>query len=220
MTEAEAYFGTRLTHDVRREQIWSYLTPYLQAFVPPQADILELGAGYCYFVNNVAARRRVAVDLSPEMLRWKGPGVEGICEDVLEYLRMAEPSQFDFILASNFFEHFEWPALNEIITHVYRVLRPSGRLAIIQPNFRLEPGRYFDDYTHRAIFTDVSLGDWLTSCGFKIAKLVPRFLPLTVKSRLGGLSFLIPLYLRSPIRPLAGQMFALADKPESTGRTL
>jgi SAM-dependent methyltransferase len=210
---SDAYYTTRLGHDERREKVWRYLTPYLQRFVPGNAAVLELGAGYCYFINSVRAARRVAVDVSPEIERWKGPDVEAFSADALQYLRGIEPQQFDFILASNFFEHFEWPQLNEMLTLLYRVLRPSGRLAIIQPNFRLVPGRYFDDYTHRAIFTDVSIGDWLRSGGFHVVELVPRFLPFTVKSRLGILSFLIPLYLRSPIRPMAGQMFALAEKP-------
>ena len=44
---------------------------------------------------------------------------------------------------------------------------------------------------------------------------VPRFLPLTVKSRAGGLTFLVPFYLRSPWRPFAGQMFVLAERPRA-----
>lgn len=213
-----AYFQTRLAHDERRARLWHHLTQYLASYVPKEAFVLELGAGYCYFINKVPARRRVALDISREMLRWKGPEVEGVCMDALDYLRSGEAEQFDFILASNFFEHFEWPQLDEMIRGIMKILRPGGRLAVIQPNFRLAPHRYFDDYTHRAIFTDVALNDWLQSAGLTIIKSIPRFLPLTVKSRLGGLTFLIPLYLRLPFRPLAGQMFTLAEKPKRTTR--
>ena len=213
MTEpASGYFATRLQHDENRAKLWGHLTRFLARYVPPDASVLELGAAYCYFINSVPARRRVAVDLSPDVLQWKGPDVEAFVSDAVEFLRNAQPDQFDFILASNFFEHFDWPQLEMLAASIRRVLRPGGRLAIIQPNFRIAAGRYFDDYTHRAIFTDVSLRDWLTSAGFDVLELVPRFLPLTVKSRLGGLSFLVPLYLRLPWRPLAGQMFALAAK--------
>jgi SAM-dependent methyltransferase len=208
-----AYFQTRLQHDSRRGEVWKHLTRYLASFVPERASVLELGAGYCYFINAVAAERRVAVDLSPEMQSWKDPAVEGFTGDAIEFLRSAEPHQFDFILASNFFEHFTWPQLDAMIEQIKRVLRPGGRLAIIQPNFRLAPGRYFDDYTHRTIFTDVSLPDWLSSQGLTVTRIEPRFLPLTVKSRMGGLSFLIPLYLSLPFRPFAGQMFVLAERP-------
>jgi SAM-dependent methyltransferase len=147
------------------------------------------------------------------MLQWKGKDVEGFCGDALEYLRAAPAGQSDFILASNFFEHFEWPVLDTMIREIVRVLTPSGRLAVIQPNFRIAANRYFDDYTHRAIFTDVSLNDWLRAAGLRIHTSIPRFLPLTVKSRGAGLTWLVPLYLRLPFRPLAGQMFVLAEKP-------
>ena len=214
MSESDAaYFATRLSPDPRREQLWTHLTDYLQQFVPPDAAALELGAGYCYFINRVRARHRVAVDVSPAIAQWAAAGVQGVRADALQYLRDAEPEQFDFILASNFFEHFEWQALNEMIGLIRRILKPAGRLAIIQPNFRLAPRRYFDDYTHRAIFTDVSLADWLRSAGLEVTRLIPRFLPLTVKSRMGRLVFLAPLYLRLPYRPAAGQMFALAQRP-------
>jgi SAM-dependent methyltransferase len=207
-----AYFGTRLEHDDRRASLWQHLTHYLNRFVPGNAAVLELGAGYCYFINEVSASRRVAVDISPDMLQWKRSNVEGVCSDAMEYLRGADAEQFDFILASNFFEHFTWPQLDEMLPAIVRILRPGGRIAAIQPNFRLAWRRYFDDYTHRTIFTDVSLTDWFRSGGLKIAHAEPRFLPLTVKSRLGGLSFLVPAYLASPIRPLAGQMFVLGEK--------
>ena len=210
---SSAYFQTRLQHDSRRATVWRHLTRYMSQFVPERASVLELGAGYCYFINAVPADRRVAVDVSPELNRWKDPGVEGVIGDAVAYLRDAENDQFDFILASNFFEHFTWPDLDGMVERIVRVLRPGGRLAVIQPNFRLAPGRYFDDYTHRTIFTDVSLPDWLFSHGLAITRVEPRFLPLTVKSAVGGLSFLIPLYLSLPFRPMAGQMFVLAERP-------
>ena len=70
---------------------------------------------------------------------------------------------------------------------------------MIQPNFRLAPRRYFDDYTHRTIFTDVSLCDWLEAAGFNIVKAIPRFLPLTVKSPGGSLSFLVPSVIAAAV---------------------
>jgi SAM-dependent methyltransferase len=214
---AGAYFRARFTEDPRRADLWRHLTAYLARFVPKDAAVLELGAGYCYFINQIPAARRVAVDVGPQVRSAAAAGVEVREGDALTYLGAAPPAEFDFILASNFLEHLEWPELNALLPLLLRVLRPGGRLALIQPNFRLAPGRYFDDYTHRTVFSDVSLRDWLTSGGFRILVETPRFLPLTVKSRLGSLSFLVPLYLRMPWRPLAGQMFVLAERPVSAG---
>ena len=212
-TPAAAYFRTRFVPDPRREALWRHLNGYLKQFIPANAAVMELGAGYCYFINGVPGTRRVAVDLGPQVTACAAPGVEAHQGDALAFLRSAPSASFDFIFASNFFEHFEWPVLFEMIAEIRRVLRPRGRLALIQPNFRLAPRRYFDDYTHRTIFTDVSLADWLESEQFRVIKLVPRFMPLTVKSRAGGLTWLVPIYLRLPWRPLAGQMFVLAERP-------
>ncbi|MGH9173532.1 MAG: class I SAM-dependent methyltransferase [Vicinamibacterales bacterium] len=214
MTRAEDYFKTRLVEDRRRERLWQHLVKYLARVVPHEADVLELGAGYCYFINNIPAKRRVAVDLFSGLPRHAASGVDARVADALSFLRECPPASFDFIFASNFFEHFEWPALDQLLPLIVRALRPGGRLGIVQPNFRTASRRYFDDFTHRTIFTDVSLRDWLTAHGLVVTHLDARFLPLTVKGTGGSLTFLVPLYLRLPIRPLAGQMLAIAERRE------
>jgi SAM-dependent methyltransferase len=211
--EPSPYLRVRIPPDRRRFGLWSHLTPYLERYVKPTDSVLELGAGYCYFINNVKAARRVAVDHASDLMEWVAPGVEAHAIDAIEYLDGLPPAEFDFVLASNFLEHFGWPDLERMMDLIIRALKPGGRLALIQPNFRLAPGRYFDDYTHRTAFTDVSLRDWLVSKGLRVTKVEPRFLPLTIKSGIGHLSGLVPLYLRLPWRPLAGQMFVLAEAP-------
>jgi hypothetical protein len=117
------------------------------------------------------------------------------------------------VFASNFLEHLEWDAIDRCVAGAWRVLRPGGRLLLVQPNFRLQPGAYFDDYTHRTIFTDRSLSDYLAVQGFEIEHVEARFLPLTLRSRLSWGHKLVPLYLRLPYRPLAGQMLVVARRP-------
>jgi len=211
-TSNDDYYATRFRPDPRRARLWDHLTRYLARYVPPGGTVLELGAGYCYFINQNQGSRRIAVDLGDHVSAHAAPGVEAVNADARAYLATLPDGSVDFVFASNFLEHFDWPDLDAMGRHVLRVLRPGGRIGLVQPNFRLAPGRYFDDYTHRAIFTDVSLTDWLESLGFRVIECVPRFLPLTVKSRMGGLTFLVPFYLRSPWRPLAGQMFVLAER--------
>lgn len=208
----DAYFATRFPPDPRREALWRHLTAHIARYVPPDARVLELGAGYCHFINAVPARTRVAVDLGDQVVARAAPGVVAINADVLDALAAQPDAAFDFVFASNFLEHFEWPALERMIRQIRRVLAPGGRLGLVQPNFRIAPNVYFDDYTHRTVFSDVSMCDWLGASGFRVVECVPRFLPFTVKSRLGGLTFLVPLYLRSPWRPFAGQMFVVAER--------
>jgi SAM-dependent methyltransferase len=214
----DGYFRSRFADDERREAVWGHLVAYLARYVPPDASVLELGAGYCSFINRVAAARRVAFDLSAHVRDHAVEGVEACQGDAVELLAERPADQFDVVFASNFLEHLEWPQLDKLAPQVTRVLKPGGTLILLQPNFRLNPGRYFDDYTHRTVFTDESLRDWLTSLGFLVLRVDARFMPLTVKSWLSGLTFLVPLYLRLPWRPLAGQMLVVARKPPSPDR--
>jgi hypothetical protein len=52
--------------------------------------------------------------------------------------------------------------------------------------------------------------DFLAAHGFRVIECKPRFLPLTIKSRLPVFPWLIRLYLALPARPLAKQMLIRA----------
>jgi ubiquinone/menaquinone biosynthesis C-methylase UbiE len=211
------YFETRLSFDPNRVKVWKHICAYLARWITPDAAVLELGAGWCDLANNVTAARVVAMDLDPIVTRTAAPHVTPIVGDCTD-LSQFDTATFDVVFASNLLEHLHRPVTNQMLTEVRRVLRPGGRLILMQPNFRLNPGRYFDDFTHVSIFTDQSLPDYLVSEGFAIQTTLARFLPLTMKSRGSHLTFLIPWYLRSPIKPLAGQMLIVAT-PTTTAPT-
>jgi cyclopropane fatty-acyl-phospholipid synthase-like methyltransferase len=204
------YFETRLAQDPNREKVWRHLCDHLSRYVRPDAEVLELGAGWCDFSNFVKARRVVAMDLDATVVRAAAPHVEAEVGDCTDLSRFDEDS-FDVVFASNLLEHLDREQSARLLAGAARVLRPGGRLILMQPNFRLNPGRYFDDFTHVSVFTDQSLSDYLTSLGWSIEVRQARFMPLTLKSRGSGLSFLVPWYLRSPIKPLAGQMLIVAN---------
>jgi SAM-dependent methyltransferase len=202
-----------LTPDPAREVLWRVLARYLSFLVPPEAHVLELGAGYCHWINNVAAARRVAVDQWKEFPQHAAAGVEALIMDASQHLTALARRQFDVVLASNFLEHFEAGVSERIVKDVFALLRPNGRFIVIQPNFRYAWRRYFDDYTHRAVFTDVSLSGLLRSVGFDIELSRGKFLPYSMREK-GFLvaPWLIRAYLYSPIKPLAGQMLVVGRK--------
>jgi ubiquinone/menaquinone biosynthesis C-methylase UbiE len=191
--------------------VWKHLCAYLGRWINPDAAVLELGAGWCDFSNNVRAGRVVAMDLDATVERAAASHVTPVVGDSTD-LNKFEDASFDVVFASNLLEHLERPDSSRLLSEARRVLRPGGRLILMQPNFRLNPGRYFDDFTHVAIFTDQSLADYLMAEGFSIDSVFPRFLPLTLKSRGSKLTFLVPWYLRSPVKPLAGQMLVVASR--------
>jgi cyclopropane fatty-acyl-phospholipid synthase-like methyltransferase len=214
-TYANAYFETRLAQDANRSKVWRHLCRYLARWVGPGDDVLELGAGWCDFANHVQARHVVAMDLDATVERAAAGHVTAVVGDCTNLDRFDDAS-FDVVFASNLLEHLQREDSSRLLAGARRVLRPGGRLILMQPNFRLNPGRYFDDFTHVAIFTDQSLPDYLVSEGWTVDTVLARFLPLTLKSRGSNLTFLVPWYLRSPIKPLAGQMLVVATVPAGT----
>jgi ubiquinone/menaquinone biosynthesis C-methylase UbiE len=213
-TFRQGYFETRLALNPNRGQIWVHICDYLSRFIPPSSRVLELGAGWCDFSNHVKAARVVAMDLDSTVQRAADGRVQAVVGDCTDLAQFGS-AEFDVVFASNLLEHLERDMAEKLLSEAARVLSPGGRLILMQPNFRLNPGGYFDDFTHVAIYTDRSLSDYLTSLGWKVERVMPRFLPLTLRSKASHLTFLVPFYLRSPIKPLAGQMLLIATPTEA-----
>ena len=210
--DAETYFDSRLQFDKKRSVVWESLWDFFFSKLFADADtILELGAGWCDFINRAEVKRRIAVDLWPGVTRAAGAGVEAHVGSALD-LSFIESGSVDAIFASNLVEHLSHEEFDQLLTEAFRVLRRNGRIALLQPNFRLAYRRYFDDFTHVTMWSEISLSDFLTSRGWEVLMSKPRFLPLTVKSRFPVSKLLIRAYLASPVKPLAGQMLVVARR--------
>ncbi len=207
----EKYFSSRFVPDANREVLWKALCDfYFNHMVGADAHVLELGAGYGHFINNIAASRRTAVDLWPGLVQCAQPGVNahiGKASD-LDFL---DDASVDFAFASNLFEHLTQDDFAATLAQLRRVLRPGGTLNILQPNYRRAYKEYFDDYTHISVYSDISLTDFLSAHGFRVITCHPGFLPLTIKSRLPVSRNLIRLYLTLPWKPLGKQMLVCAE---------
>jgi SAM-dependent methyltransferase len=207
------YHTAHLLPDPTRTLVWSVIAEHLSSLVPTAGSVLEIGAGYCDWINHVRAQRRVAVDAWPEFAKFAAPGVVPLVMDVAAGLPTLGASQFDLVLASNVLEHFEPDTTAAIVRDVHALLRPGGRFIAIQPNFRYAWKQYFDDYTHRSVFTDVSLPALMRAGGFDIERVEGRFLPYSMqRSRVRPRTWLVRAYLRSPIKPMAGQMLVIARR--------
>jgi ubiquinone/menaquinone biosynthesis C-methylase UbiE len=194
-----------------RAATWRVVCRHLARWIPATSRVLDLGAGYCSFVNAVEAAEKHALDAHPGFAQHAAAGVQahvGRCDD----LAIFPDARFDVVFASNLLEHLAGAELDATLAEPRRVLRPGGRLVLMQPNFRYCVREYFDDYTHRTVFTHVSLADLLRARGFAVEHVAPRFLPLSFKSRLPTWPWLVALYLRLPWRPLAKQMLVVAQR--------
>jgi SAM-dependent methyltransferase len=211
LSDVAGYFSSRLPPDPRRTVLWRALwDAYFRFLIREEDTVLDIGAGYCDFINAVHARIRIAVDQWPGFCAHALSGVEAHVGSLTDLGWLADGS-VDFAFASNVFEHITQPELSKLLAQLRTKLSPTGRLCLIQPNYRYCYKEYYDDYTHVTVFSHVSLQDFLVANEFRVLDCKPRFLPLTLKSRVPVHSLLIRAYLASPIKPLGKQMLVLAE---------
>jgi hypothetical protein len=177
--------------------------------------VLDIGCGHGAFINSVVARKRIGLDSWPDIPNYLQEGVQPIIGSAVEVGELVK-EPVDFAFASNLFEHLTQTDLMTLLGGVRKILSPRGTLNIIQPNYRYAYREYFDDYTHIAIYSHVSLCDVLRVSDFDIVDVQPRFLPLSIKSRLPVRESLIRAYLASPIKPMGKQMLIRARVRSAT----
>lgn len=208
----ESYFQSRMKLDLRRKRLWNELiNRYFMPLIGKDRTVVELGAGWCDFINSVKASRKVAVDIWPGVVENAAADVEVHISSAIS-LGFLQSKSVDVVFASNLVEHLLQSEFKLMLSEVRRILNSDGRVILLQPNYRLCSKRYFDDYSHVSIWTDVSIADFLRADDWEVLRVMPRFLPLTIKSRLPVIPLLIRIYLLSPIKPMAGQMLVVARK--------
>lgn len=204
------YHNTRFSQNVKRDRLWKALWRfYFRDRIKTEDTVLDLGCGYGSFINNIKAKRRIALDEWPDYPKYIEPGIETVVAKTTD-LSSLQDSSIDFAFASNVFEHMSQHDLSMTLASLKKKLAKNGRLTILQPNYRYCSSEYFDDYTHISIWSHISLADFLSAHGYEVTEIHPRFLPLTIKSRLPVHPYLIGLYLKLPFKPMGKQMLLVA----------
>jgi SAM-dependent methyltransferase len=185
-------------------------------WVNHEDTLLDLGAGFCEFINHADAKRRIAVDLNPETSRLAAAGIDvhAASGDDLGFIHSAE---VDVVFTSNFLEHLpSKDALSRVLSEVYRVLKPGGRFILMGPNIRYLADRYWDYFDHHIPLSHASVCEALQLNGFRLQYLERRFLPYTVKGTRLRWAWLVEAYLA--LRPMSSrilgkQFLVVAVKP-------
>ena len=200
----------------RRLQVWQTLARhYFAKWVKPTDTVLDLGSGYCEFINNIPAIHKYALDSNPATKSKAAAGVTVLSQDATEPWALPAES-LDVVFSSNFLEHL--PAKSDLafcISEAYRVLRPQGLLMALGPNIRFCYDEYWDFWDHYLPLSDRSLVEVMELRGFRSELVVPRFLPFAMATRVPQSTFLIRFYLALPwAQRLWGKQFlVIARKP-------
>ena len=218
--ELDRIYSNRFSPVVRRYKVrtWKIICDaFLSRYVPPRGTVLDLGAGYCELINQIRARRRIAVDLNPDTVLVADPGVEVLSIPLEQISEAIEPESVDLAFASNVFEHLRGPdALLEVLEAIHQILKPGGRLIVIQPNVTPLGGRFWDFVDHTLPLTEKGMAEALEVSRFEVVECRARFLPYTFKSRLPSWPWLVRLYLALPPAQwfFGKQMFLVAQRTQ------
>lgn len=205
------YFQARFKYDPGRRAVWRAVTEDLARLCPGGWDaVVDLGTGYGDFINQVPARRRTAVDRE-DVREFLDPAVKFHQTEATDLSFLADEST-DLVFASNLLEHLERSQAEAVVREAHRILKPGGRLILIQPNFRLCCKRYFDDYTHQTIFTDESLCGLVKANRFTVVLRRNRYLPFSMQGILPKSYWLTKLYLQLRLPVMARQLLVIAAK--------
>jgi SAM-dependent methyltransferase len=200
--DANKLYEMRFSSEERRRkaEIWRVLCErFFQRYIKPTDTVLDLGAGYCDFLNQINCRARIAVDINPNVQQYAIAGTQVIITPSTDMSAVAN-SSVDAVFASNFFEHLKnKEELLQTLGEINRILRLGGRLLVLQPNIRYTGDKYWDFFDHNLPITDRTLVEAFGLFGLHVVEVRSRFLPYSTKSKLPQSPFFVRLYLAFPL---------------------
>jgi SAM-dependent methyltransferase len=184
-------------------------------WIASDSSVLDLGSGYCEFINQISARRKFAMDLNPATKSNAHSDVAVLPQDGSAEWQVPAAT-LDVVFTSNFFEHLpDKSALERTVRNAFRCLKPGGRLIALGPNIRYSAANYWDFYDHHIALTDRSLIELFQKCGLAIEHSRPQFLPYTMANGRRHPAWILKAYLRMPPlwRLFGKQFLVVARKP-------
>lgn len=203
----------------RKLAVWAEIVAFLARWIPRDAAVLDIACDEGYFIRNVSASERWATDIR-DVGGALGSGIRFVQVDGLALASAVPERHFDVAFMSNYLEHL--PSADAVVAQmrqVRRVLKPGGRMIVLQPNIRFVGGAYWDFLDHKVPLTERSLTEAAETSGFEVERLIPRLLPYTTKSRLPQHPALVRAYLRVPFawRILGKQTLLVAKATAGAG---
>jgi SAM-dependent methyltransferase len=200
---------------IGKEAIWRELGRFFQRSIGPRARVVDIACDLGYFIRNIHAADRWATDIRDVGASLPND-VHFVRASGLDLADVLPNNHFDLAFFSNYLEHLpSTEAVLEQLRVTFSILKPGGRVLILQPNIRLIGGSYWDFIDHQTALTEKSLAEAAAMAGFTHKKVIARFLPYTTKSRMPQHPLLVRAYLAFPPAWLflGKQTLYLGEKP-------
>jgi SAM-dependent methyltransferase len=153
--------------EVKREAVWHEVCRFLQRYIPTDASVIDVACGRGNFIRNIRAREKLAADVR-DVSAHLPPDVRFLRTDGLALGEVLGDSRLDVAFMSNYLEHLpSGEAVAKQFGVVSAILKPRGRIIVLQPNIRLVGNAYWDFIDHRVALTEHSLLEAAHLTGFR-----------------------------------------------------
>ncbi len=178
-----------------KDAVWREIVRFLHRYIDADAPVLDVGCDRGHFIRFVDARERWGSDIR-DMRASLPADIRFVQASGLELAKALPIAHFGTIFMSNYLEHLDnSDAVIDQLRVAAALLRPGGRVIVLQPNIRLVGPRYWDFIDHRVALTERSLLEAAELAGLGTVDLITRFLPYSTKGRLPTGGALVRAYL-------------------------
>lgn len=201
-------------YETYRGSVWKILCrDFFSKYVPENATVLDLGAGWGEFINNIRAAKKLAMDLNPETQEHLTDGITFLNQDCTQPWEVGTGT-VDVVFTSNFLEHVpDKSGVEYAISEAHRSLKEGGAIICLGPNIKHVLGAYWDFWDHAIPLTERSVSEVLAMHGFVVERSLARFLPYSMSQGHTPPLFMVKLYCMLPlIWPLVGKQFLVIGR--------
>src|SRR5450631_1245579 len=212
--DLDALYRVRFQNqEAYRKQVWSVLAKYFSRWIPSDSVVLDMGCGYCEFINQIRCSAKFAMDLDPEARKRASVDVH-ILEQDCSLAWPIPPKTLTTVFSSNFLEHLPTKSyVEQTLLQAHGALRIGGRLIAMGPNAKCIQGAYWDFFDHYVALTELSMKEILIKCGFEVEVCLKSFLPYSMSQGRTYPPWMLSVYLALPfLWPLSGKQFLVIAK--------
>lgn len=202
-----------------KRKAWEILTRnFFQKYVKKSDTVLDVGAGYCEFINNIEAKQKIALDINKDVKKFAAKDVRVVINDC-NNMKDIKSDSINVVFISNLLEHMKSVSeIEQVFNESGRVLIKNGLMMLLQPNIKYAYKEYWDFFDHVVPLSHKGIAEGLRKNGFIVKQIKPKFLPYSTKSGFPLIPILIKIYIRVPIiqRILGKQMFIIAQNQKES----
>ena len=150
-----------------KKRLWNiFIRHFLKKYIGCDSTIIDIGAGNCEFINQINCKRKIAVDSNQDLKSYAADNVEALISPA-DNIVAVKDKEVDVVFVSNFFEHLESrQKLLKVIAEIKRILKPGGRVLVIQPNIRYAYREYWDFCDHHLPISDKGMAEFFRTNDF------------------------------------------------------